>query len=378
MNWVVVYSLLAIVVYTVFLAQNIFAARRKGKTMNQTHDIQIRRDMASFHVSIIIPARDEAQNIVRCLQSIVSQEFPKEQFEILVVNDHSSDETARIAGDFLADKNISHKIISLAENEKGKKTALLKGVEEAKGEIIITRDADTFGDDKEWLKKIVLEFENNQPDLLLLPVLLSGNNSFAATFQRYENLAISMLGFGMARNNLPMVCAGANLAYRKEFFQKLQPYQNNLHIASGDDMFLLKKAYQQKAKIGSLNAAVQTPAGADLKSAFHQRIRWAAKGAKLLTGPIFFSSLVLLAGNLAALVALICPLIDASYLAFGLFGLLIKLLIDFLLLFLSARMFKTKLSPAWFIPAFIFNLFYTPVIALCSVLVKPIWKGRRI
>ncbi len=374
MNWVVVYCLLAIVVYTVFLAQNIFSARKR--TMKQTPEIQMRRDMVI--ASILIPARDEAQNIIRCLQSIVSQEFPKEQFEIIVVNDHSCDQTLSLATEFLNDKDISHKIISLAENEKGKKAALLKAIEEASGEIIITRDADTFGDDKNWLKKILLEFENKQPDLLLLPVILSGNNSFAATFQRYENLAISILGLGMAKNNLPMVCAGANLAYRKEFFQKLQPYRDNLHIASGDDMFLLKKAWQQKAKIGALNAPVQTPVGADLKTAFHQRIRWAAKSGKLLTRPIFFSSLVLLAGNLAALVALISLLIDASYFPFGLFSLLIKLLIDFLLLILSARMFKTKLNPAWFVPAFIFNLFYTPVIALCSVFVKPNWKGRGI
>jgi cellulose synthase/poly-beta-1,6-N-acetylglucosamine synthase-like glycosyltransferase len=209
-----------------------------------------------------------------------------------------------------------------------------------------------------------------------MPVTMIGRNTFASAFQKFENLAIMALGHGMARNQVPIVCSGANLAYRKDFFLKLNPYSDNQDIASGDDMFLLKKALLHKAIIHSSANPVQTPVTPDLKSALQQRLRWASKGRKIITGPIFLSGLTLFSGNLAALIALLCLLIDASYLRFGLFTLALKLLIDFLLLFLSARMFKIRFNPAWYLPAFLFNLAYTPVITTLSFFVKPSWKGR--
>lgn len=108
-----------------------------------------------------------------------------------------------------------------------------------------------------------------------------------------------------------------------------------------------------------------------------QRLRWAAKTPKISTLPIFFSGLILLTGNLACLLIILNFFIDSSYLGFGLFTLISKALCDFLLLFLSALMFNVKFNPTWFLPAFVFNLFYTPAVAVVSVFVKPNWKGRR-
>lgn len=370
MGWLEIFCLLAAVIYVVFLTANIISARKAQSAFSAAFQ-------PSTKISIIIPARNEEKNIAECIQNMVHQYYPRELFEIIVVNDHSTDQTADLALHTLKKHFTGFKLIHLSENESGKKTAIQKGVEQSTSNIIVTRDADTITNDASWLKKIAFEFETQPCDLLIMPAILNGPNTFASSFQKFENLAISLLGFGMAKNSLPIVCSGANLAYRKEFFLKLNPYHDNLATASGDDMFLLKKAIESKASIRATNAPISTSSEPGLKRAFQQRLRWASKGRKISTAPIVIAGLVLFLGNLAGLVALLCLIIDASYLRFGLFTLALKLVIDFLLLFLSARMFKIRFNPAWYLPAFVFNLAYTPVMTTLSFFVKPAWKGRK-
>lgn len=372
MTWLLISCLLALVIYAVFLLANIVSASRK---------IQVHPAAGSTaRVTVIVPCRNEAHTIEKCLLSISQQDFSPAQLEVIVADDHSEDSTAGLASAYLQKSGLPHQVIQLGPEEHGKKQAIQKAVAASTGDFIVTRDADTVSSGKQWLSELVYELEAGSCEVVIGPVLLSGDGSFAAAFQRYENLALLMLGRGMARSHLPIVCSGANLAYKKELFVALDPYRDNLRIASGDDMFLLKKAFAAGRRIGAAAAAsaVHTPAEVSLKAAFLQRLRWASKTPRVLTLPVFFSGLILLMGNIAALVGLICIFIDGAYLPFGLFTLIIKLLIDFLLLFLSARMFNAKLKPAWYLPAFLLNLFYTPVISLAAVFARPSWKGRRI
>lgn len=374
MGWFELFCLLAVLVYTVFLLVNIFTLFPRKKIRSSSTDL-----VPNTLLTLIIAARNEEKNIQACLEDIAGQDFPKEYIEVVVVNDHSEDRTAEIAETYLEENFLHYQLLHLEEGQKGKKAALLKAIAQSKGDIIITRDADTLAHSKQWLKETADWFANSNCDLLVSPVLLSGNNSFSTAFQKYENLALVMLGAGMAKNNLPIVCSGANLAYKKETFVRLDPYQDNLHIASGDDMFLLKKAFRGACIIHSSshpNSVVYTPAEAGPKNALFQRLRWASKTGRISILPVFLSGLTLILANTACLLAGIYLFVDSSYLAFGLFTLIIKLLIDFLLLFLSARMFNVKFSPAWYLPAFVFNIAYTPAIALVSLFVKPVWKGR--
>jgi len=374
MGWLELFCLLAVLVYTVFLLMNVFTLFPRKKVKFSSTDLA-----SNTLFTVIIAARNEEKNIQICLEDIAGQDFPKEYVEVLVVNDHSEDRTAEVAEPYLKENFLHYQLLHLEEGEKGKKAALLKAIAQSKGDIIITRDADTLSQSKHWLKEIARNFENSNCDLLVSPVLLSGNNSFSTAFQKYENLALVLLGTGMAKNNLPIVCSGANLAYKKEVFLRLKPYRDNLHIASGDDMFLLKKAFRGACIIYSSNhphSVVYTPAEEGAKNAFFQRLRWASKTGRIGILPVFLSGLTLILANTACLLTGVYLFVDSSYLAFGLFTLLIKLLIDFLLLFLSARMFNVKFSPAWYLPAFVFNIAYTPAIALVSLFVKPVWKGR--
>lgn len=375
MSWFEIFCCCGVVIYTVFVLGNLFTLYPR-----KAHPEASKEQVVSGRASIIIAARNEAQNILGCLQSLSLQQFPREQFEVIVVNDHSEDETAEIALAFLQQSGLRYSVLELAETEAGKKAAILKGVAASKEAFIITRDADTTTDSRFWLHDLIYAAETQACDLLIAPVLLDGPDSFPVAFQKYENLALNLLSTAMASNHLPILCSGANLLYKKETFAALDPYSDNLRVASGDDMFLLNKAVAKKKSIRTLasaGVAVFTPALTNVKQAIFQRLRWSAKTARILNLPIFFSGLILLMGNIGGLVALICLFIDRSYLAFGLFTLTIKFIIDFLLLFLSARMFKVTFNPTWYLPAFLVNLFYTPALALVSVFVKPGWKGRK-
>jgi len=156
---------------------------------------------------------------------------------------------------------------------------------------------------------------------------------------------------------------------------------DNLGIPSGDDMFLLKKAYQKRKQINaqiSPNSLIYTKSEESLKTMFAQRLRWASKSGKAGYLPVFLSGLLILFANISCLIALVMTLFNSFYLTFCLFTLTLKFIIDFLLLFLSARMYTQKVNRLWFLPCFVFNLVYTPAITLVSFCHKPNWKGRKI
>lgn len=373
MEWFRIIYFVLLMIYVVFILLNIPSLFTVKK--NSTIENTLRPDL----VTIIIPARNEEKNILKCLQSLSLQEFPKEYLQVIVVNDHSTDDTGLLAKQYLQEHFPNSLLLEL-QNEEGKKSAILKAAEQASGSIIITRDADTFTNDPQWLNSILQHFQTTNCDLLISPVFLSSDNSFLQTFQQYENIAITSLGLSMAAKNIPFVCSGANLAYKKDVFLSEQPYKNNMHIASGDDMFLLKSFYKSKRQIKAnlaTSAIAFTPAEDSLKKMLIQRLRWASKTSSINTPPVFLIGVLVLLINMLCLAVFCLALFNTSYLWFGLLTFILKFIIDFLLLFLSARMFRQKINWLWFPVAFVFNGLYVPAVVLASSFIKPTWRPRR-
>jgi len=339
-------------------------------------------DLSSFiptkKVSILIPFRNEAQNIMHCLQGISLQDYPLELTELILINDDSTDHSKQLVADFLRNKNISYKLIDLKEHQlSGKKNAIEFGILQSSGSIIVTRDADTFTKNSKWLKAIVFQLQN--ADLVLVPVILSGS-SFIQSFQQFENIAIICMGYAFAKINLPFVCSGANLAYKKESFLKANPYQNNKHIASGDDMFLLQSFIDNGFLISpakNSNTIVYTNAEESLSSFINQRIRWASKAKNLHLKTAWLMGLLLFLSNLILLFMGISAFFGGINYKFCLFALIYKCIIEFLLLFLGKFMYRQKFNFTYYIPAFIANIFYVPMVSVASIIVKSKWKGRK-
>jgi|ERR1700757_1384692 len=374
MIWLKMLVIITLLLYTLFMLVPVFTILFAKKDADFTSFTPLEK------ISIIIPFRDEEHTIVKCLESLMEQDFPKELLELILVDDNSEDDTKRLAENLLHARNFTYQLIDLkTHNLSGKKAAIELAVEKANGTIIITRDADTYTKSTRWLKSIAYEFVITKPKLLLAPVMLTGT-SFIQLFQRFENLAISSISYAFAKNKLPFVCSGANLAYRKESFLQVNPYKDNLHIASGDDMFLLQGFIDAKLKVSTIKnpcAIAYTKAEKDVASFINQRLRWASKAKNMHLKTAWFVGGLLFFTNLVVLITAFSGVFSGANIKFCLFTIIYKCIIDILLLFLGAIMYKQKLNFAFYIPAFIANLFYVPFIAIASISVKPSWKGRK-
>ncbi len=255
-------------------------------------------------VSVLIAARNEEENIARTLDCIVAQDFPKELLEIIVVDDHSTDATAAIVATY-ADRGVT--LIQLNEGSQlnsYKKLAISRAIAQAKGEIIVTTDADCrMG--RSWLKTIVQYFQEADAYLVSSPVVYTEEKSSFERLQTLEFLYLIGLGAAGIGNGNPTTCNGANLAYRKDVFWEMGGFKGIDNLASGDDeLFLHKVAEKHADRIGfckSVEAIVFTDAKSDLKSFISQRKRWASKSTKYKDKKVVLLGLCIWLFNLALL-----------------------------------------------------------------------------
>lgn len=243
--------------------------------------------MPQTSISIIIPARNEEQNIGACIDSILAQHYPGHLFEVIVVDDHSTDRTATIVKAY-ARHNI--KCISLADYlpegavvNAYKKKALAAGISVSTGELIITTDADCTVS-LEWLRSVAAIYEAEKPVMIVAPVDFTNDHSVLQLFQSLDFM--SMQGITVASNRLKLgnMCNGANLAFTRAAFSAVNGYEGTEHLASGDDYLLMMKMQEHfPGKIATLKAQqaiVRTAPQTTWNGFLQQRIRWASKSGK--------------------------------------------------------------------------------------------------
>ncbi len=228
-------------------------------------------------VSVIIPCRNEAENIRRLSGEFKSLHFPN--LELILVDDNSEDDTFELIEEAgLSDQ----RIVPLRSSGEGKKKAALEfGISQAKGEIILCSDADCSFPEN-WVDGMISPFENNETQLVAGPVMVTDNGRFVGAFQQADWASILLITAYFFSKNKPLMCSGANLAYRKSAFLEVGGYEGNRDFFSGDDEFLLKKIGK---KFGSgscvylpfAETLVQTKSEPSWKALLNQRVRWAGK-----------------------------------------------------------------------------------------------------
>jgi cellulose synthase/poly-beta-1,6-N-acetylglucosamine synthase-like glycosyltransferase len=325
--------------------------------------------------SIVISARNEADFINKCLQSITNQNYNQEKFEIIVINDHSTDDTLEIISQF----NIRHStfnisIIDLADFDKieNKKQAITKGIENSKFEYIILTDADcTRG--KNWLKTINQFINISEAKLVYAPVEFAAKN----VFEKLQALEFAgLVGVGAAAMELkyPNMCSAANLIFEKKVFFEVNGYADNLHVISGDDEFLMHKIFKkyphQVKFLHQQEAIVLTGANGTLSQLTEQRKRWVSKSTKYENRYITFILVMAYFYN----VSMVLNLFIDWHLAFN--QLLFKTIIEGLFLVTILKLFgKTKLI--LLLPlAEIFHVLYVIIIGIWANFGTFNWKGR--
>ena len=326
-------------------------------------------------VTLVIPFRNEAENISGLITNLNTLQYPN--LEIYLIDDHSED------GSFeLLDLGFSERenIQIRKSSNKGKKSALEYGVNLASGEVIICTDADCHFHSC-WIEKMVLPFQDLKVQLVAGAVMVEGECKFLDVFQALDWASILLLtNYSFARAE-PLMCSGANLAYRKEAFQHVNGYDGNREFISGDDEFLLKKIYKSYGAeaccyLSASEILVSTKPESSWKDLLNQRVRWASKWKA------HFSISHTLAASGAFLTQLIW--ISSIYLIFlggkGLlaFGLvwLIKITAEKLSLGKVLKSLTSQPSSLSALQTSLVHPFYVLSVGIGALIGKFTWKGR--
>ena len=334
-------------------------------------------------ITVIIPARNEAQKIAACINAITSSSYPKNLYEIIVVDDFSTDDTVKIAN-ALKIENVY--VIELKDylpsqiNTPYKKRAIQIAIGLAKGELIVTTDADAVSQ-YEWLKTIAAYYTLEGKKFIAAPVNFYNEIN---TIQKFQSLDyIGMMGVTAAgvMGNFTHICNGANLSYQKELFLSVGGFNDIDHVASGDDVLLMQKIAQHTNAeiIGFLknyDAVVFTDAEATWENFVQQRRRWASKSSSYNETLTLLQLMLVYLMSLIIIFNVFLILIFPKYYALYL-PLLIKSISDFTFQNILVRYFKRKDLMRYFFHSELIHIFYIVYVGTLSQIKKTYsWKGR--
>ncbi|MFI5129223.1 MAG: glycosyltransferase [Chitinophagales bacterium] len=329
-------------------------------------------------ISVIIPARNEENNIGYLLAALQQQTYPKDLFEVIVIDDHSEDRTVEIVRQFN-----DVRLLSL-QNEtinSYKKKAIDTGIGAATGELIVTTDADCIPSEN-WLKIMAAFKEQQQATFIAAPVVINCNSSIVQLFQAMDFMILQgITGAVVYKNNLSM-CNGANLAYEKKAFDEVNGFANVDHIASGDDMLLMHKIRRKYPHgvhyLKSKNATVSTQPVRTWKEFFNQRIRWASKARQYNDKRILPVLVIVYLFNLSFPVLLIAGFWNYFYWLAAIALWSGKTLIELPFFISVSDFFDKQWAVKWFVFFQPLHIFYTIISGLFGQFGKYEWKGRRV
>lgn len=340
----------------------------------------------SIFFSVIIPARNEEDQIEKCLQSVLNQHYPSALFEVIVADDYSTDNTASIVTNLQSTYPQLRllqiqKLIGEKQLNSYKKKALELAIQEAKGSWIVTTDADCIVT-KEWLFNLSNFIQQNNSVFVAAPVKFINTGSFVSIFQCLDFISLQGITAASVYAGFHTMCNGANLAYNKQIFYEVDGFKGIDNIASGDDMLLMHKIYTRHKKqvhyLFSQQAIVETLPMETWKKFINQRIRWASKADKFEDKRIMFVLIFVYLFNLSFLLLPIFAIWINKIFLYWLIMIIAKTIIDFRFMVPVARFFKEEKLLPWFSVMQPFHIVYTIVAGCLGKFGKYSWKGRTV
>jgi cellulose synthase/poly-beta-1,6-N-acetylglucosamine synthase-like glycosyltransferase len=332
-------------------------------------------------ITVMIAARNEAERIHLTIEDILAQDYPKNLTEIIIVDDHSTDDTAAIITSY-ADRGV--RLLQLNEAEplnSYKKKAIAKAIGLSTGDLMVATDADCRMGPK-WLSSVVGYYEANDVVMISSPVSFFEEKSL---FERMQTLEFSFLiGVGAAfiGHNRASTCNGANFAYRKNVFYEVGGFTGIDELASGDDELLLQKVAERfPGKIGFLNlrdAIVYTHAKHNLSSFLQQRRRWASKSTKYKDKKVIAMAVFMWMYNMTMLANAFMGLFDVAFFKIFLVQFALKCLIEGIYLYLISSFFKRR-ELLFLLPIVApLHMIYLLYLGVMGTTRKYHWKGRMV
>jgi cellulose synthase/poly-beta-1,6-N-acetylglucosamine synthase-like glycosyltransferase len=354
MHWLI----LILIFPYLFLLLRIYRNLLKIKQFNSGSDPKI-------FISIVVACRNEEKHLPSLLNDISVQDYLPDLFELIIIDDNSSDRTFNLASEFKGIKNI--KVIK--NDGTGKKHAIRSGVNASEGDYILVTDADCHMG-KEWIRTIASFFEVKKPELIIGQVILISKTGFLNRFQELEFFSLQGVTAGMAIGGNPVMCNGANLAFTKETYHK---HSDNLHdeLVSGDDVFLLHSIKRDQGNkimwLESQKAIISSMASENLSSFLRQRARWISKAGAYNDRSTKVLAIVTFVTILFQIILMIAGLFNPVFLLIFLASFLLKSVPDFLILQNSTSRYGKRDLMKWFLPSQLIYPFYVISVVLWSV-----------
>ena len=334
----------------------------------------------STRFSVVIPFRNEAENLPNMLGTIETLKYPSELFEIIFVNDASEDTSEAIVFAAIQKSKFSIKLIQNKRiSHAPKKDAISEAIKTSNFEWIVTTDADCELPQL-WLKTLDLFIQNKNSVMVCGPVIYESYGGFIENFQQLDGLSLQAVTVGSFGFGNPNLCNGANLAYSKEAFLKVKGFSGNNHIASGDDIFLMEKMKEVFPKqvrfLKSKEAIVSTKPQFTWKKIISQRIRWASKTSKQKNVVSIMLGILVFLMSISILALPFFMVFDSENLGFYMLLAAFKIIIDYNVVYRTALFFNKKIS-FW---KFLWQPFVYAAIILVvvfgSLSGNYLWKGR--
>ena len=328
-------------------------------------------------ISVVVAMRNEEQNVNRLLQSIMQQDYPSDKFEVILVNDHSTDRTQALADEWCkAYTNIF--LANLPKDYYGKKEALSLGISQSKNDIIALTDADCIHP-VHWLRSISSAYSTQNVGLAIGDVQIAPTKTLFERIQALEYASLAASSMGACSCGIPFMASSANLSFSKSRLgfssQMLKP-----SIVSGDDVFLLHSAKQMRGiAIGCLlgtSSVVSTRPAPTINAFFKQRARWASKATGYTDFTAIIVGFVVLLFSLLLVVLGVLSFWDYHLLKLLLAALLLKCLADIFLLYPFLKRQGNVSLLNVFLPLQLVYPFYISIAFAMAMFCPNSWKGR--
>jgi biofilm PGA synthesis N-glycosyltransferase PgaC len=328
-------------------------------------------------VSIVVAARNEEAHIVGCVRSLLAQDYPTALLEVTIVDDHSTDNTASLVKGLSAQ---DHRVRVLSASDvlagpSGKAAALHQGILASRGSIIATTDADCLVPGT-WVRSLVSWFG---PGVSIVsgPVLEQPKASLFSRLEAMEFFGLIAVGAGLIGAGRPIICNGANLAFRRSAFDAVGGYGEG--PLANDDEGLMNKIVVRKAGLAAFawtpEALVRTSSNNTPWTFFRQRVRWSSKKGRYEDGSIlatlvllyFFFVVILAAGAVAFWEPHLA--IPVLLVFFG------KVALEYALLRTSGRRFAVRIDAIPFLIAQLLHVPYIVTAAAVGQFARSSWKA---
>jgi cellulose synthase/poly-beta-1,6-N-acetylglucosamine synthase-like glycosyltransferase len=376
MPFVLSFAILSVILSLIYLSIILFFYRglRRLSPSSVPHNLRF---------SVVIAARNEERNIEKCLKSVLSQTIDPSRYEVILVNDRSTDATAAIAAAIAKNRpNLS--VLAILETPQGvspKKHAVLQGILKAKEEIIVFTDADCIVPPA-WLETIGMYFDDNTGLVQGITTYAEapGMNRLFYGIQAVDFLSHAVVSAAAIGANLPLNSNANNFAFRKKAFDEANGYGVDGAVVSGDDDLLLQRIWRNTPwrirYMTDAAAAVRTLPTQSAAGVFEQRKRWGSKTVHYsrmqvsVLSSVFFFYLAIAALFLAGFFKPVLFVVFCGML-------LVKFIGELVLMIPGTRLFGEQRLRKYLLPASLIQLPLVLLSVVLGVFGKFVWKEQK-